>query len=142
MRKLLKVLVLTSALSLPACNGGDDSATPASLGQEFVIRYGETIRIDNLLLEFTSVLEESRCPVNAICVWEGNARLVFTASQGPTTRALELNTTPPFPTTAIFEGYVIELRELQPYPGAVITKPLPLAYVATLFVDGLVLPAN
>lgn len=144
MRNILATLVLLPATLMWGCGGGDgDSpAQPAELGREFVIRYGETIQVGELRLQFSEVLEESRCPINANCVWAGNARIVVTANRGNVTRLLELNTSEPFPTSAVFDGHFIFLRDLHPYPVTPATTPLPQGYTATLLVDGQVLPAG
>ncbi len=47
-------------------------------------------------------------------MWAGNARILVTATLGRTTDVLELNTYPSYQVRAIFEGYLIELRRLQP----------------------------
>jgi hypothetical protein len=137
-RSLRKLLVLLPTVILVACGSdhGESDVMPASvpLGQEFVVGYGETIRVAGLSLEFTTLVEDSRCPASAICVWEGNARVLVTATRGRVTEVLELNLNPRFPVRAIFEGHVIELRSVDPYP---VTPGLPPAwqYTVTLFVD-------
>ena len=136
-RSLRNLFVLLPVM-LAACgsDNGESDAMPASvpLGQEFVVGYGETIRVDGLSLEFTTLVEDSRCPASAICVWEGNVRVLVTATRGRVTDVLELNLNPRFPVRAVFEGHVIELRSVDPYPA---TPGLPPAwhYTVTLFVD-------
>ena len=87
MRTFIRVLVLLPALVLGSCGGGGDAEQgplPASvLGQEYLIGFGETIHVGALALEFTTLAEESRCPLNANCVWAGNARILVTATLGP-----------------------------------------------------------
>jgi hypothetical protein len=118
MRAFIRVLLLLPVLVLGSCGGGGDSEQgplPASvLGKEYLIGFGETIHIGSLALEFTTLAEESRCPLNANCVWAGNARILVTATMGGTTGVLELNTYPNYQVRANFEGYLIELRRLQP----------------------------
>jgi hypothetical protein len=138
MHEFIRVLLLLSALVLGSCGGGGDAEQgplPASvLGQEYLIGFGETIRIGSLALEFTTLAEESRCPLNANCVWAGNARILVTATMGPTTEVMELNTYPSYQVRAAFQGYLIELRRLQPdFPWA---PRGPLSeYTATVYVD-------
>lgn len=145
MRNLLKLLILVPLCALPACNGESDPDSLPSrveLGREFEISYGKTATVDDIAIEFTAVVEESRCPIDAICVWGGNARILVTANRGSTTRVLELGLWPQAATIAVFEGHVIEFRELHPYPASVLTQPLPQSYVATLYVDGLMTIAS
>ena len=138
MRSLPRLLVLLPMLMLAACGSdeGESDALPAAVppGQEYVLGFGESIRVAALSLEFTTLAEESRCPASAICVWEGNARVLITAMRGRATTVLELNTNPRFPVRASFEGYVIELRSVDPYP-ATPAPPRAQDYTVTLFVD-------
>jgi len=144
MRYHSRLPVLLPALALLSCGGdGDSNNTPASaeLGREYLIGYGETIEVDSLSLEFSTLAEESRCPASAICVWEGNARILLTLVKGRTTAVVELNSSSRFQTFAVFEGYYVSLRNLAPYPATPST-PLPQNYTATVFVDGHVAPAS
>ena len=138
MRSLPRLLVLLPALMLAACGSGEgeSDAMPATVppGQEYVVGFGETIRVAALSLEFTTLAEESRCPASATCVWEGNARVLVTATRGRAIEVLELNTNPRFPVRATFQGYVIELRSVDPYPATPVV-PNPEFYTVTLFVD-------
>jgi hypothetical protein len=137
-RSLRKLHFLLPTLMLAACGSdqGESDTMPASVppGQEYVVGFGETIHVGKLLLEFTTLAEDSRCPASAICVWEGNVRVLITATRGRAMTVRELNLNPRFPVRAVFEGYVIELRSVDPYP---VTPALPPAqdYTVTLFVD-------
>ena len=136
LRKLLLVLLPSVVLAACGSDKNESRAYPAAAaaGQEYVVGFGETIRIEGLSLEFTTLAEESRCPASATCVWEGNARVLITDTRGRATAVLELNSNPRFPVRATFEGYVIELRSVDPYPA---TFPLPPAqdFTVTLFVE-------
>ena len=137
-RSFKKLLFLIPAVMFAACGSdqGDSNAIPASVppGEEYVVGFGETIHVGKLLLEFTTLAEDSRCPASAICAWEGNVRVLITATRGRATTVLELNLNPRFPIRATFEGYLIELRGVEPYPPT--PAPIPVQdYAATLFVD-------
>ena len=136
-RSLTKLLVLLPAVMLTACGsdeGGPEAmAATAPPAQEYVVGFGETIRISGLSLEFTTLAEESRCPTSVTCVWEGNARVLVTATRGSATGILELNSNPRFPVRAVFEGYLIELRSVEPYP-ATPAPPRAQDYTVTLLV--------
>ena len=138
MRTFMRVLVLLPALVLGSC-GGDGEEEPravpaAALGQEYLVGFGETIPLGSLTLEFSTLAEDSRCPLNATCISAGNARILVTATQGRVTEVLELNTYPSYQVRATFQGYLIELRRLQPdFPWSP-RGPLQ-EYTATLFVD-------
>ena len=144
MSKNLCALVLISTAALTACGGGGgDSSNALSLsagvGEELSLGYGETSDVGPLSLEFTAVVEDYRCGLasSAVCVWEGNAQILVTATNGQSSQVLTLNTSVQFPRSAIFAGHVIELRRLDPQPTFTdIPRPALEDYVATLFVDG------
>lgn len=150
MRNTFRALLVLPALLLPGCNGGGDGEdsedlvllATVPLAREFDLRYGAVAEVDELTLEFSRVLEESRCPASVTCVWQGNARILVTAHQGSNVSLLELNTHPAFPTSVVFGNYFITLRDLQPYPATPTTMPLPEGYTATLFVDIRLVPSG
>lgn len=139
-------LLFVSFLVLAGCGGsGDSEPVPLSgdpkLGQEFVLGYGQSVQIEGLYLNFTAVNEDARCPINGACAWEGNARIVLSALRNGQVSVFELNTHSDLRTTAYFAGYVIELRDLHPYPFVPLQIHLP-TYKATLVVDGHAVPGG
>lgn len=87
-----------------------------------------TIRID-------SVLEDSRCPSDVLCIWGGNARVRFILSneKGDTKFELNSNGSTDLNMDAIIDGYHIRLVSLLPYP--VSTKEISNnEYVAELLI--------
>ena len=54
-----------------------DPANPNPRRTQIGIRIGQEIVLDELrsTLRFEGVSEDSRCPVDAVCIWEGNARV-------------------------------------------------------------------
>jgi hypothetical protein len=140
MRYLIRALALLPILALTGCGGGggDPANTllaSETLGREFVLGYGETVDAGPLALEFVSV-DDTRCGSSspAVCAWEGNASIVVSATNGPASQMLTLNSNSRFATSAIFAGHVIELRRLDPQPRYT-TRPGLDEYTATLFVD-------
>ena len=96
----------------------DSALLPAS--REIVLEYGEDIRLEGsvLRLSFGEVLEDSRCPLDVTCVWEGNGRVVIglAAGTGPT-HALILNTGLE-PLSVVQSGIRVTLLELTPAPDS------------------------
>lgn len=142
------LVTLAAGLLLAACGDSADDAVPTAsagvpAGHEYVIGYGETLRVEGgLVLEFTTLVEDSRCPSGVTCVWEGNARILLAAQTGQSAGVLELNTSAQFPTRSVFDSYTIELRKLEPYPSAdpqngAVSIPVS-GYQATIFVDRVV----
>jgi len=91
-----------------------------SVPREVVLKYGEEIRLKGYVLRFSfsEVLEDSRCPVNVTCIWEGNGKVVIgiAAGMGPT-HALILNTGLE-PRSVVWNGIQVTLLELNPTPQA------------------------
>ena len=94
----------------------DSTLLPVS--REIVLRLGEDIRLEGsvLRLSFGEVQEDSRCPVDVTCVWEGNGKVAvgIAAGMGPT-HALILNTSVE-PRSVVWSGIQVTLLELTPAP--------------------------
>jgi hypothetical protein len=133
---------MVPVLALASCGGGGEGGEAAvalsasNIGKEFVLGYGETADVGALSLEFTGVVDDSRCPTDGIvvCAWEGNGQILVGATDGQVSQVLTLNTNPKFSTFAIFRGYLIELRRLDPLPVSNVTRA-PEDYSATLLVE-------
>jgi hypothetical protein len=71
-----------------------------------------------LRLSFDSILD-SRCPIGATCIWEGNARVKLHVLQsGKSTSTFWLNTHISSLTDTLVNGIHYELIDLLPYPEA------------------------
>ena len=135
-------LLLATSLILSGCVANRVPPTPTpALGAEFSLEQGASVAIDGKwLVRFVGVAEDSRCPMNARCIWEGNARIrvrvqelprPFNPSGESAPANLELNTSERFEKKAVRAGAVVELLHLEPTPlTGVPTKD----YVATLVV--------
>ena len=73
---------------------------------------------NNLVLRMDSVLNDSRCPSNVQCVWEGNAevRFLFTVDSIQTDFVLNTHGGNNFNSDTVISGYSIKLLNLLPYP--------------------------
>src|SRR5215216_645011 len=90
----------------------------ALLGVEFSLRVGQQahIKSEGLKISFSSVTEDSRCPVGVDCVWAGNAAVAVKLSKAKGDSAsVNLNTNLD-PKERSYEQYVITLTKLSPYP--------------------------
>ena len=119
MRKGIAVfLCLIVIFSLTA--GCGEKAPEYELGKEFLLPIGEeaSIKGEDLKIEFTEVLEDSRCPKNVECVWAGQARYVIFISKGESSERLEI-TEPGAEgqVTYNLQDYEIHTK-LEPYPEA------------------------
>jgi hypothetical protein len=115
--------VVTLLLGLVGCGGSEAVPTEPehariSSPREIVLAYGEDRFLDGtvLRLSFGQVLEDSRCPVDVVCVWEGNARVEIGigAGMGPT-HPIQLNTALE-PGAVVWSGVLVTLLEVTPAP--------------------------
>ena len=71
MRPLTALLAPFASLALAACVvvPAPDSTPPAPQGS--AVALGQSVRVGDLTVTPVAVVEDSRCPVNARCVWAG-----------------------------------------------------------------------
>ena len=80
------------------------------LGREFTLRPGESVTIQStdLRVSFQGVVEDSRCPADATCVWAGDAVVALEVG----TASLELrSTTAP---EGVVGAYRVRLERVEP----------------------------
>lgn len=123
-------------LAAVACDETPVSPTRAALAQPFDLEVGDRALIEGetLTVAFTGVEADSRCPVDVICVWEGDAVVLGWAErEGAFRAAIELHTSSRFPQQATYQAYGIHLLALSPAPRA--GRPVDARdYVATVLV--------
>jgi hypothetical protein len=116
-RTLFAALVLMpAACSQSTAPEGDQDFTLIPSVQEFTLRVGDEKAVGGsvLRLSFGRVVEDSRCPVDAICVWEGRgvAEVGVRAGMGPTV-PLKLGTETD-ERTVVWNGVRVTLLEFGP----------------------------
>jgi hypothetical protein len=95
------------------------------LGAPTTFQPGQGLALGALTLAFAGVENDSRCPVDAVCVWAGDATVQFTIGftnrdiMAPV-RLLELHTGSG-PRSASGYGYLVILTRLDPEPRAGMT---------------------
>jgi hypothetical protein len=126
--------VLLSLVIATGC--GASVAGPTNpIDRPFTIGVGEATTISGagLVIEFTGVSGDSRCPADALCIQGGDA-VVDIRVTGNGTASYELHTGDASRATVAHGRYVISLVELQPYPFS--SNPVnPGEYRATLLVQ-------
>ena len=127
--------VLLAAIVAMGC-GGNPTQPDAALGQPFEVRAGTTAELpDGIRLRFDSVLSDSRCPIDAICVRAGEAVVAITLSKaGTVTAEFDVQTDPPDRRSANYSGHSVTLTALQPFPRSD-RQVQPSDYVATFIVN-------
>jgi hypothetical protein len=115
--------VITPLLFLAACASGGGSAPTAptpGLDEEFTLAPGQSAAVNgtNLRLTFDRVSEDSRCPTDVTCVWEGDAVVVLRvkAEAEETTREVHTQGGEPRSRKAPAGDFVVTLVRLDPVP--------------------------
>lgn len=116
---------------LPWVSACIESPTPpkivrdVALGEEFELAPGESARVSKeLTTTFERVAADSRCPVDVVCVWEGDATVVVRVRRSSKEdAALELHTSKGLGSEARYEGYRVRLVELAPQPQSSVSIP-------------------
>ena len=130
------VIPLAIALSLGACSGAapapsfDTEPLPATV----VLRVGESHTFGPSVVQFSEVKGDSRCPVDVVCVWAGNAEVALVVGpavgEGPS-QLIAINTLLE-PLVGSARGLRFRLIALAPEPRTTDTQR---AYVATIRVE-------
>ncbi|MBV1869326.1 MAG: META domain-containing protein [Gammaproteobacteria bacterium] len=116
--KKIAFLFLTAIL-LTGC-----PLSSVQFGETFWLKFNATALIsdDSLQLSFIDV-EDSRCPVDVVCVWEGEAKVTLLARYGDSdnpveeTLQLTLNANDQH-STVTFGDYQLRLFKVRPYPDS------------------------
>lgn len=79
----------------------------------------KTYQSGTVTLCLDSIIDDSRCPANANCVWAGMAVARFTFTSGGQSHSFNLSTTTltPYHSDTTVYGYNIAFLNLSPYPG-------------------------
>lgn len=118
----MKLLTLVF-IAILACGTSVSAKDPETVR----VRVGQTRSVDRrkLSIKFISIVEDSRCPINARCIWAGNAKIKLAVSKrkaGAKTFEIELNTGLKPDTLTVF-GYEIKFVDLSPHPGETNATP-------------------
>ena len=99
---------------------GITTIAPAKAQETLNVRIGQTKTADHgkIKIKFISVLDDSRCPMNARCIWAGNAKIKIEVSKRRgVSKIVELNTGVE-PKLVTVYGYELSLQDLTPQKGA------------------------
>ena len=127
MKRLIFAVTMLSVLSFALFAKGT---------QELQMKVGEQKSADRgrLTVKFVSIVEDSRCPMNARCVWAGNAKIKIAISKGKMApKFVELNTGQK-PDSVKLYGYTISLEGLSQNDPAMM-GPFDRPLVATFSVS-------
>ena len=122
----VSIALLVTALA--ACSSNTSTGTDAKvqttntvaqreIGRAFEMKIGETIAVGELRLTFRGVEADSRCPIDAVCVWAGDAEIALKIEQGSQAAVAALHTMLE-PKKTEWNGYTIALVSVQPARSA------------------------
>jgi hypothetical protein len=105
------------------------------LSRQFTLSPGDTRQVEDtpLRVTFLQVSGDSRCPADAICIQGGDA-IVHIRAAASTTAEYDLHTGDSSRASATHAGFVISLKDVQPYPFSSRPPIQPGDYRVTLVV--------
>jgi hypothetical protein len=130
---------MTPLLFLAACaSGGANTPSPTpALNEEFTLAPGQMASVTgtNVRLTFDRVSEDSRCPMDVNCIWEGDAVVVLKVKVEAEEATREVHTQGGASRSrkAPVGAYMVTLVRLEPAPQSTAAIE-PSAYRVTLLV--------
>lgn len=122
MKTHLFILALMILPALISCQKNTELTGDARLylndTLELATRKSAVNEENKISVTIDSVLNDSRCPADALCVWAGNAAVRFIFCDQNEQIRFVLNTYggSQFPSDTVIGSYSIKLTSLQPYP--------------------------
>lgn len=91
----------------------------AQLGEPFELGFGQeaSIESEDVVVKFEEVVQDSRCPSDVVCIWQGQATVSVSVQVGNDERQeLSLTIGADASPSAAFGQYSVKLLGLEPYP--------------------------
>ncbi|HEU4828646.1 MAG TPA: hypothetical protein VFT04_05585 [Gemmatimonadales bacterium] len=131
MRQALLMLVAGAALGCVR-----PQPQQATAGSELQLALGGAARVSGgPEVTFEAVVEDSRCPIDAVCIQAGRATVRLGISHPDGDRKIELSI-PEGATADTVHGHVVRLLSLLPPPAAAAPTP-PDSYRVALLIDSI-----
>jgi len=114
----MRALVLIAAIAAAGCYNSP-TGPDAMSGKPFDLKVGGTAKLpDGTRLIFERVHSDSRCPMDAICVWAGDATIsvILDPTGGHVTQTPRELHTQQTGSQISYDNYTIALTALAPYP--------------------------
>ena len=128
MKLFLSILLFTTLTAfVNSCSKSGDKFKEGIIELKLSDCESGSISGDDLKLCFERVVTDSRCPANAVCVWQGAATATFSFTKNGDIHRFDLSTItmqPNYTKDTVIAGYKIEFINLSPYPGT-IAEPIP-----------------
>jgi hypothetical protein len=116
-----------------ACERANPIGPTQPLNQQFVLAPGQSGAVDgtSARVQFVEVANESRCPLNAICIQAGDATIAVSVVDDQGSNRYELRVNDPTRKSVMHRDLRVEFVDLRPYPDT--SRPTaPGDYRATL----------
>lgn len=120
---LIILLIATFSFGSSCSKSGEKRLTEGTIELKLHESAEGNLNGDRVKITFDAVVSDSRCPANAICVWQGAATATFSFSKNNSNHRFNLSTitmAPNYSKDTIIAGYKIEFINLLPYPGTFI----------------------
>ncbi len=101
----------TKEMDISGFNLGDTT----SIGLNDIVLCNDDVK---LFVQFDTIVSDSRCPIDANCIWAGNAEVGFSVTYNKELQSMNLNTNPDMETSKSVFGYTFQLLNVNPYPGS------------------------
>ena len=128
MKLLLSILLfITLTAFVNSCSKSGNKFKEGTIELKLSDCENGNIAGDDLKLCFDAVVSDSRCPANAVCIWQGAATASFSFTKNGKTHRFNLSTIklqPNYTKDTVIAEYKIEFINLFPYPGTV-ADPIP-----------------
>ena len=124
---LIIILITTIALGNSCSKSADKRLQEGTIELKLHESAEGRIEGDKVKLSFDAVVSDSRCPANAMCIWQGAATATFSFTKNNDAHRFNLSTItmkPNYTKDTVIAGYKIEFINLLPYPGTV-ADPIP-----------------
>jgi len=125
--------IVLLSIGLSAASGEANKVFQNSV---FTLNAGQRVTIEGerLVIKFNTVYEDSRCPVNAACVWAGNGQVEFEVIDSDGQNKTVILNTEDEPKTVVLKNHLLKLIALNP-PRTDGLAILPKDYKVTVLVE-------
>jgi hypothetical protein len=121
---IILVLLLSHTAILPTINESAYAAAPVEIGQPFDLKVNQTAYLQSaeLVVKFVNVTEDSRCPSDVTCIWEGQVSVLVDLTNASDSKSFGNFTltirggAADNSSAKSVNGYLLRLADVQPYP--------------------------
>lgn len=136
--KLFFLLTAFAGFTLMSCDK-DLTEVGFEIGQSFELAHNQTANASDgqITVHFTNVASDSRCPADAVCVWEGESSIELSVKVNTVEEQITLSTHVDFGKRDTVSQFVFTLLDVQPYPCCHAQQIDQEDYVIELLVEAL-----